>query len=48
MKVMWSWLMNQRSKEQVISKSTSDIMLDMMESVVMKGTGTNAYVPGYR
>ncbi|MCF6460000.1 penicillin-binding transpeptidase domain-containing protein [Clostridium sp. Cult3] len=35
-------------KRQVISKSTSDIMLDMMESVVMKGTGTNAYVPGYR
>ncbi len=35
-------------KRQVISKSTSETMLDMMESVVSKGTGTNAYVPGYR
>lgn len=35
-------------KRQVISKSTSDTMLEMMESVVSKGTGTNAYVPGYR
>jgi len=33
---------------QVISKTTSDMMLEMMESVVTKGTGTNAYVPGYR
>lgn len=35
-------------KRQVISKTTSDTMLEMMESVVSKGTGTNAYVPGYR
>ena len=35
-------------KRQVISKSTSDTMLEMMESVVTEGTGTNAYVPGYR
>lgn len=33
---------------QVISKSTADAMLDMMESVVTDGTGTNAYVAGYR
>ena len=35
-------------KRQVISKTTSDTMLEMMESVVSEGTGTNAYVPGYR
>lgn len=35
-------------KRQVISKSTSDTMLKMMESVVSNGTGTNAYVPGYK
>lgn len=33
---------------QVISKSTSDTMMEMMESVVTNGTGTNAYVPGYK
>lgn len=33
---------------QVISKSTSDSMLKMMGEVVSKGTGTNAYLPGYR
>ena len=33
---------------QVISKSTSDTMLEMMESVVSNGTGSNAYVPGYK
>lgn len=33
---------------QVISKSTSDAMLEMMESVVSEGTGTSAYVPGYK
>ena len=35
-------------KRQVISKSTSDSMLKMMGEVVSKGTGTNAYLPGYR
>jgi stage V sporulation protein D (sporulation-specific penicillin-binding protein) len=35
-------------KRQVISKTTSDTMLNMMESVVSNGTGKNAYVPGYR
>lgn len=35
-------------KRQVISKTTSETMLDMMESVVSKGTGMNAYVPGYK
>jgi len=35
-------------KRQVISQNTSDAMLDMMEGVVVEGTGTNAYVPGYR
>lgn len=33
---------------QVISKTTSDTMMEMMESVVTNGTGTNAYVPGYK
>lgn len=35
-------------KRQVISKSTSQSMLKMMEEVVSKGTGTSAYIPGYR
>ncbi len=35
-------------RRKVISKTTSEVMLDMMESVVANGTGTNAYVPGYR
>ncbi|WP_025641332.1 penicillin-binding transpeptidase domain-containing protein [Schnuerera ultunensis] len=35
-------------KRQVISKNTSKTMLDMMEGVVSKGTGANAYVPGYK
>ncbi|NLJ78240.1 MAG: PASTA domain-containing protein [Tissierellia bacterium] len=33
---------------RVISKATSDDMLDMMEGVVSTGSGTSAYVPGYR
>src|SRR5699024_7701208 len=33
---------------QVISKATSDTMMEMMESVVTNGTGTSAYVPGYK
>ena len=35
-------------KRQVLSKSTARDMLEMMESVVIDGTGTSAYVPGYR
>ncbi len=33
---------------KVISKSTSDTMMEMMESVVTNGTGISAYVPGYK
>ncbi|MBQ4154594.1 MAG: PASTA domain-containing protein [Clostridia bacterium] len=35
-------------KRQVISKETSKIICDLMESVVAEGGGQNAYVPGYR
>ncbi len=33
---------------QVISRETSDLMRDMLESVVKIGTGKNAYIAGYR
>jgi len=33
---------------QVISPETSRIMRDILESVVEKGSGRNAYIPGYR
>ena len=33
---------------QVISKETSDLMREMLESVVQVGTGKNAYIAGYR
>ncbi|GFN35963.1 stage V sporulation protein D [Tepidimicrobium xylanilyticum] len=33
---------------RVISKTTSETMLAMMGSVVTEGTGSNAYVPGYK
>ncbi len=33
---------------QVISSKTSDTMRTLLEGVVSKGTGKNAYVPGYR
>ncbi len=33
---------------QVVSKETSDLMRDMLESVVKTGTGKNAYIAGYR
>ncbi len=35
-------------KRQVISESTSETVLSMMERVVSGGTGRNAYIPGYR
>lgn len=35
-------------KRKVISKKTSDEMRMMMEKVVSEGTGSNAYLPGYR
>ncbi len=35
-------------KRSVVSKSTSEAVLAMMEKVVADGTGRNAYVPGYR
>lgn len=35
-------------KRQVISESTANLVSKMMESVVSKGTGKNAYVEGYR
>lgn len=36
------------ARRKVISKETSDTLLDILESVVSEGTGKNAYVPGYR
>lgn len=35
-------------KRQVISKETAKTMLELMEGVVSEGSGSNAYVPGYR
>ncbi|MDO5713733.1 MAG: penicillin-binding transpeptidase domain-containing protein [Tissierellia bacterium] len=35
-------------RRRVISKSTSDAMLDLMEGVVEEGTATRAKIPGYR
>lgn len=35
-------------KRRVISESTAQSVIAMMESVVEKGTGKNAYIPGYR
>ncbi len=35
-------------KRQVISKSTSQLVCELMEAVVNGGGGQNAYVPGYR
>ncbi len=35
-------------RRQVISESTTEKMLAYMEQVILRGTGTNAYVPGYR
>ncbi|MCQ4923845.1 penicillin-binding transpeptidase domain-containing protein [Tissierella carlieri] len=35
-------------KRKVISESTSKTILEMLEHVVSEGTGTNAYIPGFR
>lgn len=35
-------------KRQVISEGTAKTLLKLMEGVVSEGTGSNAYVPGYR
>lgn len=35
-------------RRKVISKETSDKMLDILESVVKDGTGSRAHIPGYR
>lgn len=35
-------------KRKVLSESTSKTMLHMLEHVVSEGTGTKAYIPGYR
>lgn len=39
---------NTQEVRQVISKQTSQSLLNMLEQVVADGTGSNAYVPGYR
>ncbi len=35
-------------KRQVVSEETSDLVCQLLESVVSEGGGGNAYVPGYR
>jgi len=35
-------------KRQVISQTTANELLDMLEKTVIEGTGRRAYVPGYR
>lgn len=38
----------QESSAQVVSKKTSQELLDILEDVVSEGTGRNAYIEGYR
>ena len=37
-----------KTKENVISKETSETMKQLLEAVVSSGTGKNAYLPGFR
>jgi len=37
-----------KTKDNVISKETSEIMKQLLEAVVSDGTGRRAYLPGYR
>jgi len=37
-----------RTRRQVISPETARTLMQILESVVSEGTGSNAYVPGYR
>ena len=41
-------IMNSESPERIFSTETSDLLIEMMEGVVVEGTGTEAQVPGYR
>ena len=41
-------IMNSESPERIFSAETSDLLIEMMEGVVVEGTGTEAQVPGYR
>ncbi len=38
---------SQNAGDRIISKSTSDIMINLLERVVSAGSGKGAYVPGY-
>ena len=41
-------IMNSELPERIFSTETSDLLIEMMEGVVVEGTGTEAQVPGYR
>jgi len=41
-------IMNSELPERIFSAETSDLLIEMMEGVVVEGTGTRAQVPGYR
>lgn len=42
------WRAASESPRQVVSPKTARELSDMLEQVVSRGTGTNAYVPGYK